>query len=432
MGKNEFLNLLSKRAGISYDEAKMFYDKFVQRFIKVLKTTQSLKISSFGEFKGKVKKSRKVIDPSTGFEKVIPSKTVVNFSPAKIFVEKVNIKYKNLKPVVVKARPVVVEESDSNEFNITFFELGGKREPVKLDAIPVEFEPVAKEVKVPEQRNGEDYLVLPDKLSEVEKFEEIEIDVPVFDFFEKKMESESGYEIAKEEVKINFGEVAMPEFNLSEEPRQPQEKKDAKKLFDDTQQREIPTMAFEYEETNQKRTGFWIFILVVFLIFLGGVVLLLNQYGYIHLWGEGKKVSKVEFPQTGDVVVTTPPEVKTKSETETPLVEGGKKEPVITPPRVEKPAASKLAPKTAKSYVIQVASFQDKKLADAFASDLKEKGYNAFVERAFVEWKGGNWYRVRVGFFDSFEQANEVAKKLKKDAKVERIWVSEATRSVTK
>ncbi|CUS98448.1 HU family DNA-binding protein, partial [Candidatus Kryptobacter tengchongensis] len=56
MDKNEFLNSLSKRAGISYDEAKLFYDKFIQRFVKVLKSGQSVRISGFGEFKEKARK----------------------------------------------------------------------------------------------------------------------------------------------------------------------------------------------------------------------------------------------------------------------------------------------------------------------------------------------------------------------------------------
>jgi len=430
MDKNEFLNSLSKRAGISYDEAKLFYDKFIQRFVKVLKSGQSVRISGFGEFKEKARKTRRVFDPKTGFEKVIPSKIVVSFSPAKIFLEKVNIKYKNLKPVVVKVQSAIVEEKDLDEFNLTFFESGKKQEDVKIEFNAVEEEPVVEEFKISKLKDGEDYLYLPDESKAVERFEDIDIDVPVFDVFQNVEVSKSGKEMYKDEIKINFEEVEMPEFNLTEEPQHPQEKKEPKKVFDDTQKKEVPSMAFEYEEENNKRTGFWVFLFVVFLIFVGGVIFLLNQYGYIHLWGEGKKTSKVEFKQPEEVIVTTP---EIKPRVETPAVsEERKPQPVITTPKPEKPSISKPIPKVGKSYVIQVASFQDKKLADALASDLKKKGYNAFVERAFVEWKGGNWYRVRVGFFDSIEQANEMARKLKKDARVEKIWVSEAVRSITK
>ena len=35
-------------------------------------------------------------------------------------------------------------------------------------------------------------------------------------------------------------------------------------------------------------------------------------------------------------------------------------------------------------------------------------------------------------FFDSIERANEVAEKLKRDVKVEKVWISEATKGVLK
>jgi cell division protein FtsN len=106
---------------------------------------------------------------------------------------------------------------------------------------------------------------------------------------------------------------------------------------------------------------------------------------------------------------------------------------VKRPELVSKPKAPEIVkPSVGKNYVIQVASFQDRKLAETFASNLRKKGYNAFVEKAFVEWKGGNWYRVRIGFFDSIEQAKKTAEKLKRTEKVEKVWVSEAPRTVTK
>lgn len=430
MDKSEFLSLLSKRASISYEEARLFYDKFITRFAKAIKSGQNVRISGFGEFRRKIKKGKRVFDPKTGLEKVIPSKVIVGFIPAKIFADKINIRYRNLKSVVVKAQPPVVEEKETDEFKLTFFEAEKKADGVKSEIVFGEYEPIVEPIQALKAQ-PEDYLILPEKPILEGKIEAIDVDVPIFDVFQRVDVSEVnwGKDIEElEKVKINFEEVAMPEFNLTEEPKQPQGKGEAKKIFDDTQKKEAPAMAFEYEEENQKRTGFWVFLLVVFLIFIGGVVFLLNQYGYIHLGGKGKEASKVEFKQPEEVIVTTPPEIKPTPEAPA-TVEEKKPEQVVTvkPPKVSKPA-----PREGRSYIIQVASFQDKKLADAFASNLRSKGYNAFVERAFVEWKGGNWYRVRVGFFDSIERANEVAEKLKRDAKVERVWISEATRGVVK
>lgn len=415
MKKEEFLKSLAKREGVSYDEAEFFYEKFIQRFVKVLKSGQSIRIPGFGEFKVKVRSGRRIFDKNTGLEKMIPSKAIVSFSPAKIFVGKVNIKYKDLKPIVVKAQSLMAEVKGSNEFSLTFFEPKPKLE-LKTQA----YEHAAEEIEVSKEQN-EDYLLLPSDIIVEQKDyydKEFSLEIPVFNVFDKINEEPK----IVEESKINPEGDKMPEFNLTEEPQQPEKKK----LYDDKPKKEEKAMTFEYEEEGKRGLGFWIFVLVIFLVFIGGVVFLLNQYGYIHLWGEGKKVGKVEFKQPEEVVVTVPPEVKPKNET--PLaVEEKKVKPDVTPPEIKR-----AIPRVEKSYVVQVASFQNKKLAEAYANNLRKRGYNAFVEKAFVEWKGGDWYRVRIGFFDSMEQANKVASKLKREEKLERIWISEAVRSITK
>jgi len=450
MRKDEFLKLLAKQAEISYDEAVLFYEKLLDRFAKALKSGQAIKISGFGEFKRKLNKARKIVDPKTGMEKNIPAKFVVKFSPAKILAEKVNIKYKTLRPVVTRLNPPVTETKSENEFNLTFFE-AGERQPIVMGFVdetllaqetspteqkkPIEVFEVERSIT---ERNlsatAEDYFVLPDVSFGEEIDSKVDVEVPVFEVFEAERKPEDEFlkfEFSSlsdiNELKINFEEVEMPEFNLSEEPQE-KRTEGVKKLFDDTQQKkEEKEMSFNYEEESRRGAGHWILIFVIFLIFVGGVIFLLNQYGYIHLWGEKKKVSKVEFKEPEEVVVTTPslPKVEGKASVDTFEVK--------RPELVSKPKAPEIVkPSVGKNYVIQVASFQDRKLAETFASNLRKKGYNAFVEKAFVEWKGGNWYRVRVGFFDSIEQAKKTAEKLKRTEKVEKVWVSEAPRTVTK
>jgi integration host factor subunit alpha len=431
MKKGEFLKLFAKRAKISYDEAELFYEKFIQRFTKALKSGQGVRISGFGEFEVKTRKGKKIIDRNTGVERLIPSKAVVAFSPAKIFTEKVNIKYKNLKPVVIKASPPTVEVKESNEFNLTFFESKPRLAKVELEFEKSQvYKQVVEEIEISKSQD-EDYLLLPSDVTTEQKIynndREFSFEIPVFHVFDRTKEEPEVIEVKQPKIlgesQIKQEGDKMPEFNLTEEPKQPEKKK----LYDDTlKKEEDKTMTFEYEEGGGKGVGFWVFILVVFLVFVGGVIFLLNQYGYIHLWGERKKVSRVEFKQPEEVVVTVPPEARPEIKTPS-TVEEKKVEPTITTPKLEKPA-----PRVGKSYVVQVASFQDKKLAEAYARNLKKKGYNAFVERAFVEWKGGDWYRVRIGYFDSMEQANKIANRLKKEEKLERIWVSEAVRSITK
>ncbi|CUT01118.1 HU family DNA-binding protein, partial [Candidatus Kryptonium thompsonii] len=232
MDKSEFLNLLSKRANISYDEARLFYDKFIARFAKAIKSGQNIRISGFGEFKRKIRKGKRVFDPKTGLERVIPSKVVVSFLPAKIFADKINIRYRNLKSVVVKVQPPVVEEKETDEFKLTFFEAEKKANGIKSGIVFGEYEPIVEPIQTLKMQS-EDYLTLPEKPISEGKVETIDIEVPIFDVFQRVDVAEVDWDkdIGElEKVKINFEEVAMPEFNLTEESKQPQEKGEVKKI----------------------------------------------------------------------------------------------------------------------------------------------------------------------------------------------------------
>ena len=59
------------------------------------------------------------------------------------------------------------------------------------------------------------------------------------------------------------------------------------------------------------------------------------------------------------------------------------------------------------SYCVQVASYQDKTVADNRAAELKQQGFNSFVVEAYIARKGGTWYRVRVGYFSSLADAEK-------------------------
>ena len=56
-------------------------------------------------------------------------------------------------------------------------------------------------------------------------------------------------------------------------------------------------------------------------------------------------------------------------------------------------------------YCFQVASFRTKVKADGVAKDLKSKGFNSFVVLADAPELDGTWYRVRVGYFNSLDEA---------------------------
>lgn len=62
-------------------------------------------------------------------------------------------------------------------------------------------------------------------------------------------------------------------------------------------------------------------------------------------------------------------------------------------------------------YVVQVAAFRSSSVAENEAGRFRNKGYNAFVERAEVD--GSFWHRVKVGNFTDLEEAKRFAVQFK-------------------
>lgn len=62
-------------------------------------------------------------------------------------------------------------------------------------------------------------------------------------------------------------------------------------------------------------------------------------------------------------------------------------------------------------YVVQVAAFRSSSVAENEAGRFRNKGYNAFVERAEVD--GSFWHRVKVGNFTNLEEAKRFAVQFK-------------------
>jgi len=56
-------------------------------------------------------------------------------------------------------------------------------------------------------------------------------------------------------------------------------------------------------------------------------------------------------------------------------------------------------------YCFQVAAFRNRKQADNEVINLRNKGENAFVVEADIPALNGIWYRVRIGYFDSLQEA---------------------------
>jgi general secretion pathway protein D len=90
------------------------------------------------------------------------------------------------------------------------------------------------------------------------------------------------------------------------------------------------------------------------------------------------------------------------------------------------PAPSARAPKPQlkprKQWVVQVASFADRRDAEAMVSELRQKGYEAFVVTGQAENK--IWHRVRIGQFADLAAANRVKESLMSEAQFKDPYVA--------
>ncbi len=64
-------------------------------------------------------------------------------------------------------------------------------------------------------------------------------------------------------------------------------------------------------------------------------------------------------------------------------------------------------------YTAQISAWRTKVKAETEAAKLNQQGYNAFVAQIYFEEWNETWYRVRVGYFKSFEEAQSLAYKLR-------------------
>jgi Flp pilus assembly secretin CpaC len=90
-------------------------------------------------------------------------------------------------------------------------------------------------------------------------------------------------------------------------------------------------------------------------------------------------------------------------------------------PEIQKPVNPKIESKPARQWAIQVASMDRKQDAEALASTLRTKGYDAYVVTGDVS--GKVWHRVRVGPLATYAGAAELQKTLKVSEKFESSYV---------
>ena len=90
--KKDLVNLVYMQLGFSKQISENLIDDFLATILQNIISEKKLKLSKFGTFKIRQKKSRIGRNPKTKESKVISSRDVVLFKPSKEFKEFVNLK----------------------------------------------------------------------------------------------------------------------------------------------------------------------------------------------------------------------------------------------------------------------------------------------------------------------------------------------------
>ena len=90
--KKDLVNIVYMQLGFSKQISENLIEDFLSTIVKNIKSEKKLKLSKFGTFTLRKKKSRIGRNPKTKESKMISSRDVVLFKPSKEFKEFINLK----------------------------------------------------------------------------------------------------------------------------------------------------------------------------------------------------------------------------------------------------------------------------------------------------------------------------------------------------
>jgi len=184
-------------------------------------------------------------------------------------------------------------------------------------------------------------------------------------------------------------------------------------------------------------------LILIIIVVVGGGVFALNKFGIVKLWGKKQQpvITQIQEPiveeptyaevdsammmedTAGVSFVETPP--LTEPGYESSLVTGSGKEITPMAPSTKTATTSRSAALSGMTgkYTVQVSAWKDRPTAEKYVSRLESAGYPAFVEER--DFKGGNWYTVRIGRYSSLKEARKAvdsfAYELKKNYWIDKV-----------
>lgn len=472
MDKKEFLERVSSKAGAELKEVEQVFQKFLELTTTALRDGEKVSLAGFGTFFPKITKAVKKFSAILNREIEIPEKFTVAFSSASKIADEINIKYKDEKPKIIKEAvereiekrvPIMPPEQEED------FSKAEKllEEVSKLE----ESEVTPSELKSNEEVSLSSELL--ETLKEAESFQEerkSEKEIPPSEF--PKQEKEKKEVSTMPEMNLN---QEKPKFTYGEDLSTPTSSGSYQQSFPSSSTSDAPG----YRE-KESSGALWVTLIVLLI----GIIGIGIYWAVSSDVTETKKEPAVTVPtkeSTPPVIVEKKPKVGKKEIIIAPeefasipsdtllkqqmplLVEETKKEaPTIekkqTVPPVQKtpqvtsiekqslqPSVTSITPKKQKpisrrvttktttvsksllastqgDYFIQVNSYTEKKFADNFARELRNKGYRAFVESADHP-NLGKVYRVKVGFYNDEDAAAKDYHSLRLILKKEDIYV---------
>jgi len=90
---------------------------------------------------------------------------------------------------------------------------------------------------------------------------------------------------------------------------------------------------------------------------------------------------------------------------------------LVSAPEDTMPLVDEIKPQVVSSpdgkYTVQVSSWQTRQKAERIAQQFRDRGYDAYVQSAYLSDRRETWYRVRVGRYATSNDATQVVSEIR-------------------